>query len=290
MQEPNSFKLSVNGTAILLHEWRAEKQASAATILLLHAAGFHGRCWDKTVHRLCDHHVLAWDMRGHGGSDKNGPYDWDVFLHDLIAIIDKLAIADMIGVGHSIGGWCVANTCASRPGAFSRLLLIDPVIMPPDRYLAAQKQQEFAPSEHPVAKRRNQWQSWQQMYSSLKKRMPFKAWHPEILQSYCYHGLQPDADNGGYKLACPPEVEASIYTASMRRSIHEKIAGITVPVRVMRAKLRDFDQATMDFSQSPTWPELANSFAQGEDVYLPNLSHFMPMEAPELIIKNILNA
>ena len=290
MQEPRSFKLFVNNTSIQLHEWRAEKKAMAPTILLLHAVGFHGHLWDKIARNLNDHHVLAWDMRGHGGSDKNGVYDWDVFSHDLVAVIDELGIIGMIGVGHSMGGWCVVNACASRPDAFSRLLLVDPVIMPPERYLAEQKHSAFTIADHPVAKRRNQWQSWQQMYDNFKERAPFKAWRPDILQSYCSYGLHPDSDNGGYRLACPPEVEASIYIASTKHSGHEKIASITVPVKVMRAKLREFDQSTMDFSQSPTWPELANNFAQGKDIYLPNLSHFMPMEAPELITRHILNA
>jgi len=43
----------------------------------------------------------------------------------------------------------------------------------------------------------------------------------------------------------------------------------------------------MDFSKSPTWPQLADGFPAGRDVYLPELSHFMPMQAPELVANYI---
>jgi hypothetical protein len=38
---------------------------------------------------------------------------------------------------------------------------------------------------------------------------------------------------------------------------------------------------------SPTAPNLAASFAQGSDTCLPEHSHFIPMESPELAAKLI---
>ena len=39
----------------------------------------------------------------------------------------------------------------------------------------------------------------------------------------------------------------------------------------------------MDFSQSPTWEGLADAFPRGRDVYRPELTHFIPMQRPELV-------
>jgi len=39
----------------------------------------------------------------------------------------------------------------------------------------------------------------------------------------------------------------------------------------------------MDFSASPTWPELAAQFPRGQDVHLPELTHFIPMQDPQLV-------
>ena len=41
----------------------------------------------------------------------------------------------------------------------------------------------------------------------------------------------------------------------------------------------------MDFSLSPTWPELATRFPRGRDVYLPHLTHFIPMQDPALVAR-----
>jgi len=57
-------------------------------------------------------------------------------------------------------------------------------------------------------------------------------------------------------------------------------------VRVLRAKERT-GEVTVDMSGSPTAPDLASHFRHGEDVYLPQYSHFMPMEDPELIARHV---
>jgi hypothetical protein len=64
---------------------------------------------------------------------------------------------------------------------------------------------------------------------------------------------------------------------------YEEIEKVHVPVLVLRARTRDPDEhQIMDFSKSPTWPELAGEFEQGEDVYLPWLTHFIPMQDPAM--------
>ena len=46
----------------------------------------------------------------------------------------------------------------------------------------------------------------------------------------------------------------------------------------------------MDFTASPTWPELARQFPHGQDVYLPELTHFIPMQDPGLVADFIVAA
>ena len=93
----------------------------------------------------------------------------------------------------------------------------------------------------------------------------------------------------GVVLACPPRVEASIYMGSSGTSLHELIPTISVPVKILRARVREGDRSTMDFSVSPTWPELAASFQRGVDIYLPELTHFIPMQDTELTAAHILD-
>ncbi|NJN53120.1 MAG: hypothetical protein HC809_16535 [Gammaproteobacteria bacterium] len=56
---------------------------------------------------------------------------------------------------------------------------------------------------------------------------------------------------------------------------------------VLRAMRNEGARDVMNFANSPTWPELANQFAQGRDVHLAHLTHFIPMQEPELVAKFI---
>jgi hypothetical protein len=169
----------------------------------------------------------------------------------------------------------MVQAAASEPKRFRQLTLFDPVIFEPAVYAMAARGPE---KQHPVAKRRNAWDSPQQMIDKFRKRAPFSRWHPDVLRDYCQHGLVRDGD--GYRLACPPEVEAAIYTSSMDMNIIDHIPRVEVPVTVVRAEARGLEAAARDFSASPTWPELASQFTHGRDMYLPEYSHFMPMEHP----------
>jgi hypothetical protein len=43
-----------------------------------------------------------------------------------------------------------------------------------------------------------------------------------------------------------------------------------------------------DMSASPTAPDLAEHFADAEDVPLPNMTHFIPMQDPGLVAGHVL--
>ena len=124
---------------------------------------------------------------------------------------------------------------------------------------------------------------WREMYERFKDRGSFSVWEDQALKDYCVYGVVEKPD-GGFELACPPLVESSIYLGNTSTDVYEQIHKVTIPVVVLRAKERDPDApAIMDFSTSPTWGAVAAQFAQGTDVYLPQLTHFMPMQDPELV-------
>jgi lipase len=267
-------------------EWNPQ---GAETVLLVHATGFHARCWDRTVAALPEKfRVVAVDMRGHGRSDKRGPYVWETFGRDLQEFTEALQLRDAIGVGHSMGGHCVTQVAAWLPGAFGRLLLVDPVIFDPEAY-QTDRHRGFATAEdHPVARRRNDWSSWEEMYERFKDRHPFSRWQPAVLEDYCRHGVIARSDGEGFQLACPPVVEASVYLGNTQTDVHALIPQLELPVVVLRARPRDPDDAqVMDFSKSPTWPGLADQFKSGRDVFLSDHSHFIPMEDPALVARFI---
>jgi pimeloyl-ACP methyl ester carboxylesterase len=284
---PTQRRLVCNGIELCYFEW-GHATPDQPTVVLAHATGFHARCWDRVVAALPpQRHVIALDQRGHGRSAKVPPFVWQSFGEDLTAFIAALSLQRVVGVGHSMGGHAMVQAAAAAQARFARLLLVDPVIMDPALHAQLTAHNAFPqqPSDHPTSKRNNQWRSWQEMFERLRPRPSFAVWREEVLEDYCRYGLLPNPDGPDFMLACPPLVEAAVYTGSGGRAIDDLLQRIEVPVVVLRAERRE--RTTMDFLASPTWPALAQQFKHGRDVYLPQLTHFIPMQEPELVARFI---
>jgi pimeloyl-ACP methyl ester carboxylesterase len=258
-----------------------ERPGSGPPILFTHATGFHARLWDSIIKDLPDRHCFAIDLRGHGRSDKDfESYSWRRFGQDTAMVARELGLSGAVGVGHSIGGHAMALAASMEPVAFSRLLLVDPVIHSPEWYDGAPTRVEF------IARRKRHWKSAEEMFERFRDRLPFSAWKPGILRDYCQFGLLPEGD--GFVLACPPEIEATIYEHSNwpDADISQDVAKIQAFTTVLRsAKL--MTKEFFDLSASATDPNLASRMPHAQDIFLEGASHFIPMEHPELVINHL---
>lgn len=265
----------VNG--VRLAAW--ERPGTGPPILFLHATGFHARCWDQVIARIPGRRAIALDMRGHGLSSKpKPPYEWHTFGEDVAALAGELNLQGGIGVGHSMGGHALVLAAVLAPRAFSELTLVDPVILQRAAYMGQRWQTHF------VRKRKNHWHSPHEMFERFKDRPPFRDWDQAVLHDYVEHGLVRAPDGHGYVLACPPEIEGSIYEASGLddANLYGRLETIDVPVTVIRSSSSLAMLPAIDMAASPTAPDLASCFRQGRDLQVPH-SHFIPMEAPGLV-------
>ncbi len=279
--EPRAFRVPGEGVELQAYAWEGDGPA----VLFAHATGFHARCWDAVIRRLPGIRAYAIDMRGHGLSEKPAPpYRWSHFGRDVAAAARELGLRGALGVGHSKGGHAVVRAAALEPGAFGALLLVDPVIGPRGF------RRVMGEDEHFAARRRNEWTSPGEMFERFRGREPFSRWAPEVLRDYCAYGLVPNPDGGGYVLACPPRIEAAVYAGAYSDpegdDVYDAVAAVRVPVRVLRARGRA-EGAPLDMSGSPTAPDLARHFALGEDVPVPQYSHFIPMEDPAFVAAQV---
>ncbi len=283
--EPIHYEVELSQISLMVHEWPGEGDP----VLLLHATGFHSRCWDQVVLRLPGVHIYAVDLRFHGKSGAEGEVDWKLMAADIEELLEKLQLSNLLGVGHSIGGHLVARVAAAHPDRFKSLIMIDPVIFNPSRYEAMEAIAEFDPSEHPVSRRKNQWRDSDEMFQRFRSKPPFDVWQEAVLRDYCEYALAEVPGETFYQLACDPLHEASIYMSQAgNEDIYDLIPGLELPVVLMRAKEREGGPG--DFSESPTWGELANILPNCREMYLPDMTHFIPMEDPDLVAKTILEA
>jgi pimeloyl-ACP methyl ester carboxylesterase len=276
-EAPELKIVRVPGLALAAWEW----PGADPPLVFAHGTGFHGRVWDLIARASPERRRLAIDFRGHGRSGKPGaPCTWRWFAEDVLAVAGALEVSAAVGIGHSMGGHALASAAASRPGFFSALLLIDPVILPPDRYGGEPADVSF------ILKRRARWHSPNEMYESFASRAPFRTWEPDVLRDYCEHALL--RDGNGFTLACEPPFEASVYLASRApdADIYSEIPKVAVPVTVMRACATP-RSGIFDLAASPTWPKLASLFPNGRDFPLPGRNHYIPMERPDVVIAAI---
>jgi len=279
MRQPTIRQIELAEISLQVAEW----PGSGDPVLLLHATGFHSRCWDEIARRLADTRLYAVDLRFHGGSERSGEVNWQVMAGDIEQLLSKLDLKKVVGVGHSIGGYLLACAAARRRERFKHLVLIDPVIFPLREYVDRyQHPENFDPGRNPALKRKNLWRDAEEMYQRFHDRPPFDRWQAQILRDYCEHALREVPGESELQLACDPLHEAAIYMNQKGNEIiYDLLPRLTLPVTLLRAA-PDPDNF-YNFAASPTWPGLADALPDAREIYLPGMSHFIPMEDPELV-------
>ena len=168
--------------------------------------------------------------------------------------------------------------------------MIDPVILP--RQLYAQlfvPVDSVRPADSPVSRRKNQWRDAGEMYERFRDRPPFSSWQDQVLRDYCDYALREVPQESALQLACDPLHEAAIYLRHQgNEAIYELLPRLTIPVTVLRAPPDPANPGNL--AASPTWPGLAGSLPDARELYLPGMSHFIPMEDPALVARIIREA
>jgi pimeloyl-ACP methyl ester carboxylesterase len=106
-----------------------EARGSGPAVVFTHGFGRTGDSWIPQADALADdHHVVTWDMRGHGRSElPPGLYTREDALADLGAVVDG-AMAEGGGpallVGHSLGGYFSLAYTLDRPETVRGLALL----------------------------------------------------------------------------------------------------------------------------------------------------------------------
>ena len=231
---PRSFTVEHDGLAIAGLDWGGAP--AARPVVLLHPNGFCAGLFDPIARRLAAggaFRPIGVDLRGHGGTDKPeppDPYRYDAMAGDVVAVLDALGFDDVDIVGGSLGGGVAIHVDQQQPGRARRLLLCEPIALPPTA--------DRAPGEeHPMVtgalRRKPVWPSREAMIRSYGSRPPMNTLAPEALAAYIAWGTI-DRPDGQVELACPPAVEAAIFAG--RDSVHaafDHLPALTASVAVL---------------------------------------------------------
>lgn len=253
-------------------------------LLLVHATGFHGRCWLPVVPALRPfYHCFTFDLRGHGHSSESpdGGYHWQRFRDDTLDVVDALGLDHPYGVGHSWGAALLLLSAEQRPDALASLYCYEPVFSAPGTTLGVDR--DLCRLLAARARRRRQvFESREAALARFLNKAPFDRFDPFASAAYADYGLV-ELTGGGVRLGCRGETEARTYEAVGAAPTFDRLPQVSSPVtlvcgsehpdigpdslRAMAARLPSTQLETLD-----------------------GLSHFGPLEKPNQVAASVLAA
>jgi 3-oxoadipate enol-lactonase len=106
---------------------------SGPTVVLSNSLGSTIKMWEPQLDALGQHfRVVRYDRRGHGRSGTNGPYSFERFGRDVLAIMDALNIRTAHWCGLSMGGMVGQWLGANASDRFDKLVLANTTCHLPD--------------------------------------------------------------------------------------------------------------------------------------------------------------
>ena len=94
------------------------------TVILSNSLGSTIRMWEPQLAALGDHfRIVRYDRRGHGRSGTGGPYSFERFGRDVLAIMDALNIRTAHWCGLSMGGMVGQWLGANAADRFDKIVL-----------------------------------------------------------------------------------------------------------------------------------------------------------------------
>ncbi len=272
-----SLHLPESQLEIALLDWGGEGPLA----LLHHANGFCAALWDLVARELCaDFHVVALDARGHGDSTRlpeAEAYQWELLAGDAIAVAEALAAEGAgrvaLGVGHSIGGTTLLRAAARRPALFERLVLVDPVMTPPQPM--PERAAHVAELVESARKRSAVWPSRDEARRRWSGKPFFQGWQPEAFEIYLRFGLR-DRPDGQVELKCHPEVEAALFAGNAGYALWEQPPLVHSPALFLWATHGDFPR--------PFYERFAAGMPDAR-IHDVESGHLVPMQRPERVVE-----
>ncbi len=112
----------VNGIAVSEHGDRQQ-----TPIIFVHGFPYNSSMWAQQIKRLKEtNYCITYDVRGLGETPPgDGQFTIEMFVDDLLAVIDGLDLHNPVIVGFSMGGYIALRAIEREPERFRALILCD---------------------------------------------------------------------------------------------------------------------------------------------------------------------
>lgn len=112
--------MEVNGIHLAIKE-----DGSGHDMIFIHGKGYSKENMDRLFNYYKNHyHVISYDVRGHGESDKPSAFTLEDDVKDLAGLIKNMHLEKPIVIGFSMGSYIALKTAEEYPELFSKMVLI----------------------------------------------------------------------------------------------------------------------------------------------------------------------
>jgi pimeloyl-ACP methyl ester carboxylesterase len=269
--------------------WEAA-DVRAPAMHFAHANGFNALTYRTLLEPLADDmRLYASDLRGHGQStlaaNPKGMQSWLIYRDDIVRTLNELDGRPKMLAGHSMGATASLMVALAKPAWVTGLVLVEPVIMPPQyvRWMKIARALGLAERLSPLVaqakKRRGIWPSREAMFEAYRGRGAFRTWPEDVVRDYITGGAVDFVDDKQVRLACTPGWEAANY-ASDAVDVWRELDGLRCPLTLIVGDKRST-------CPDPVIELLIARRPEIRVVKVPGASHFLPMEYPEIVRREL---
>ena len=205
-------------------------------LVFSHANGYPPETYRALLEPLVDSFEIYTIEHRPFWSDQHPPtyLPWDQYSADLINTLDAAGGGPVVLAGHSMGAVISMQTALARPELCSKLVVIDPVLVPRGWWFVNQVLMRGLGRDLPMVtkaqNRPHEFSGYQEAFDFYRSKRPFSGISDEVLWDYVRAG-HASRDDGSIVLRWSGAWEACIYRSApsfMRslRKIHKPICGI----------------------------------------------------------------
>ncbi len=246
-------------------------------IQFLHANAYTPGCYNQMFKGLSNYKIVAPKQRPlWEHSDDSALTSWSMLADDIIAHMDLVGRKGVIGIGHSMGGVASWLAAIKRPDLFSRLILIDPVILPLSyalsiKWMPMSLKRKYVPMIKIASRRRDTWESRDKAKTYFLSKKVYQRFDESSMDDFLDHGLKPHGD--GLTLAYPRAWEARVYGTAPYLWGH--LSKSPCPVTIIRAQYSDV-------IGDDSWSKIKANLSKGHFIQADGVGHLVPFEKPQL--------
>ncbi|HXW82870.1 MAG TPA: alpha/beta hydrolase [Candidatus Binataceae bacterium] len=276
----HSFDVRMDDGAVI--RIRQHGEPGAPRLVLSHGNGLaidgYFPFWGPLRER---YEVVVFDFRNHGHNPphRENAHNWQRFVLDMEALFQaiqqELGKKRAAGVFHSLSGVVSAMHSLRFGRRFDALVLFDPPLFPPEGHPLRQSQWGDKDSLGQRARQRtDRYSDPSLLAAQFRKR--FTRWVPDAYELMARATLRHDTSVGDWKLACPRDYEANIFSSPSDQTLWSNMGRLPTPVKLICG-----DPALPE-TTPPTLigAQLAREHALPYEA-IAGTTHFLQIERPE---------